>query len=190
MTATTMERQSRVGKRPIALPSGVTVSLANGKAQVKGPKGSLELDFPAGIQCAIESNSAVVTSDAGGSDGARLQGLGRSLLANMVHGVTEGYALTLELHGTGYRAELKGTDLHLALGLSHPVVYPLPKGVNADVPKDSKGTVVNLTSMDKQAIGQAGATIRSFRPPEPYGGKGVRYRGENIRRKAGKAGKK
>ena len=119
-----------------------------------------------------------------------MQGLGRALLNNIVVGCAEGYARTLELHGVGYRAELKGQELHLALGLSHSVVYPLPRGVAAEVPKEAKGTIIHLSSSDKAALGQAAATIRSFRPPEPYGGKGVRYRGEQIRRKAGKAGKK
>jgi large subunit ribosomal protein L6 len=111
-------------------------------------------------------------------------------LANIVLGCSEGFARTLELVGTGYRAEVKGRNVHLNLGLSHQVVYPLPEGVDAVVPGDSKGTIIHLSSADKGAIGQAAATMRSFRPPEPYAGKGVRYKGEQVRRKAGKSGKK
>jgi large subunit ribosomal protein L6 len=129
-------------------------------------------------------------SNAAGRDAARWQGLARALLASTVKGAAEGYERILELVGTGYRCEVKGTNIHLALGLSHPVVFPLPAGVSATVSPDSKGTILILTSANKAALGQAAATIRSFRPPEPYAGKGVRYRGENVRRKAGKAGKK
>jgi large subunit ribosomal protein L6 len=124
-----------------------------------------------------------------GRNGARIQGLGRALLANVVRGVSEGYVRELELVGTGYRAELKGNTLHFAVGKSHPVEFVLPAGLSADVPKDSKGQRLILTGPDKEVIGQAAATIRGFRPPEPYGGKGIRYKGERIREKAGKAGK-
>jgi large subunit ribosomal protein L6 len=124
-----------------------------------------------------------------GRDGARFQGLTRSLLSGMLVGVTEGYTKTLQLVGTGYRAELKGTTLHLALGFSHPIAFPLPKGVKCEIPGDSKGTIVILTGSDKEVMGQTAAKIRGFRPPEPYGGKGVRYQGEKVREKAGKAAK-
>jgi large subunit ribosomal protein L6 len=113
----------------------------------------------------------------------------RALVAGMVKGVADGYEKQLELKGTGYRAELKGTTLHFALGFSHPVVYPLPQGVTATIPADSKGTLVILQGANKETIGQTAAKIRAFRPPEPYGGKGVRYKGERVREKAGKAGK-
>jgi large subunit ribosomal protein L6 len=113
----------------------------------------------------------------------------RALVASMVKGVADGYEKVLELKGTGYRVELKGTTLHFALGFSHPIAFVLPKGITAAIPADSKGTVLVLTGADKEAIGQAAAKIRGFRPPEPYGGKGVRYRGERVREKAGKAGK-
>jgi len=131
----------------------------------------------------------VVTSTAPGRDASRLQGLMRALVAGMVKGVAEGYEKQLELRGTGYRAELKGQTLHFALGFSHPVVYPVPKGISATIPADSKGTLVILQGADKEVIGQTVAKIRGFRPPEPYGGKGVRYKGEKVREKAGKAGK-
>ena len=123
------------------------------------------------------------------SHAPRLQGMTRALVNSMVQGVANGYERQLELRGTGYRAELKGSTLHLALGFSHPVAYDIPKIVKANIPGDSKGTLIVLSSPDKAAIGQTAATIRGFRPPEPYGGKGVRYKGERVREKAGKAGK-
>lgn len=184
------KRESRVGKRPIVLPKGVTVSLKGRRAEVKGAKGTLAMDLPESVSVEEASGQLAVSSDKSGSDGARLQGLGRALLANLVKGVSTGYERTLELVGTGYRAEVKGTVVHLSLGFSHPVAYQLPAAVTGKVAADSKGSVLHLESPDKAALGQAAATIRGFRPPEPYGGKGVRYRGENIVRKAGKAGKK
>ncbi len=189
-TEAVVAKQSRLGKIPVALPKGVTVTLAAGKADIKGPKGNLSLKLPESVSVTKEGESLVVSSSAAPKDAPRLQGLGRALLANMVKGCAEGYQKGLELVGVGYRAELKGQDLHLALGLSHPVVYRIPAGVSVEIPKDSKGTIINLASADKALIGQVSATIRGFRPPEPYGGKGVRYRGENVRRKAGKSGKK
>lgn len=180
-------RLSRTGKRPVALPKGVTVTLANGNMTVKGPKGELSRPVPPNVDVKIENNEVSVTPTIPGRDGARFQGLTRSLLQGMVTGTSEGYTRTLELHGTGYRAEVKGKVLNLALGLSHPVNYPIPDGVNVTVPPESKGTVVILVGSDKAVMGQTAATIRGFRPPSPYGGKGVRYRGEKIREKAGKA---
>jgi large subunit ribosomal protein L6 len=188
--ATTAKRESRVGKRPIPLPKGVTFSLKGRRAEVKGAKGTLSFELPESVVVREEAGALAVSSEHEGGEGPRLQGLGRALLANLVQGVSAGYERTLELVGTGYRAEVKGNVVHLALGFSHPVAYQLPAGVNAKVAPDSKGSVLHLDSPDKAALGQAAATIRGFRPPEPYGGKGVRYRGENILRKAGKAGKK
>lgn len=182
-------KTSRVGKRPIDLPKGVSAALKGRTCEIKGPKGQLTRELTAQIDVAVADGKVVVTSTAPGRDASRLQGMTRALLAAMVKGVAEGYERTLELRGTGYRAELKGQVLHLALGFSHPVVYPLPKGISAVVPPDSKGTLVVLTGADKELIGQTAATIRGFRPPEPYGGKGVRYKGEAVREKAGKAGK-
>lgn len=184
------KRESRVGKRPIPLPKGVSVSLAPGSVSLKGAKGELSLRLPATVVVKEEGGALAVASSAEGKDAPRLQGLGRALVNNMVTGVSEGFVRTLELVGTGYRCEVKAGSVHLSLGLSHPVVYPLPEGVQGEVGKDSKGGVLHLTSADRAAVGQAAARIRSFRPPEPYGGKGVRYRGENVRRKAGKSGKK
>jgi large subunit ribosomal protein L6 len=188
--AVEVRRQSRVGKRPVVLPSGVTVNLQGARVEVKGSKGTLSFELPPTVSVTKEAQELHVKSSADQKDAPRLQGLGRALLASNVRGVSEGYARTLELVGTGYRAEVKGRQVHLALGFSHPVVYDLPEGVTAQVPPDSKGSILNLAGASKAVLGQAAATIRAFRPPEPYGGKGVRYKNENIRRKAGKAGKK
>jgi large subunit ribosomal protein L6 len=182
-------RTSRVGKRPVALPKGVSVTVAGGKVDVKGAKAQLSRSFPAGVEVKVDAAGVLVTSTASGSDAARLQGMARAHIANMVKGVSEGYTKSLELVGTGYRAELKGRTLHLALGFSHPVTFDLPGDIQAVIPADSKGTLINLTGSDKDLMGQTAATIRGYRPPEPYGGKGVRYKGEAVRRKAGKAGK-
>jgi large subunit ribosomal protein L6 len=182
--------QSRIGKRPIVLPKGVTIALTSGAVSVQGPKGKLSTPLPPTVSVAQAGNTLVVTSSAPGRDAARWQGLARALIASNVKGASEGYERILELVGTGYRCEVKAGALHLSLGLSHPVVFPLPTGVSASIPPDSKGTIIILTSADKAVLGQVAATVRSFRPPEPYAGKGVRYRGENVRRKAGKAGKK
>lgn len=188
-TETVSTRTSRVGKRPIDLPKGVTAAIQGPKIEIKGPKGQLSRSIADKVAIKLEGERLLVSSTATGSDAPRLQGLVRALVAAMVKGVNEGYTKELELRGTGYRAELKGTTIHLALGFSHPVAYPLPKQVSANIPAESKGTLIILTSPDKEAIGQTAAKIRGFRPPEPYGGKGVRYKGERVREKAGKAGK-
>lgn len=182
-------RLSRVGKRPVAVPKGVTVNVKDGAVDVQGPKGKLRRVLPQGVLATKEGEEIKIASSATGVDHARLQGLGRALVAAMVKGAAEGYERVLELHGTGYRCELKGKTIHFNLGLSHPASVTLPEGISATIPADSKGTVLFLSSADKELIGQTCATIRRLRPPEPYGGKGIRYRGENIRRKAGKAGK-
>lgn len=188
-TPANASKTSRVGKRAIDLPKGVTATL-NGRAiDIKGPKGTLSRGLVDTVSIKQEGAKLHVSSTASGRDASRLQGLMRALVASMVKGVAEGYEKVLELKGTGYRVELKGTTLHFALGYSHPIAYPLPKGITANIPADSKGTVLFLNGPDKELIGQTAAKIRDFRPPEPYGGKGVRYRGENIRRKAGKAAK-
>lgn len=184
------KRESRVGKRPIVLPKGVTIAVKDRTVEVKGTKGTLKTVLPETVSVTEANGQLSVSSTREAPDGPRLQGLGRALLANLVQGVSAGYERTLELVGTGYRAEVKGNVVHLALGFSHPVAYTLPPLVSGKIAPDSKGSVLHLESPDKAALGQAAATIRGFRPPEPYGGKGVRYRGENILRKAGKAGKK
>lgn len=185
----TPKRLSRVGKRPVPVPKGVTVTVSGQRVDVQGPKGKLTQLFHSAIVIKKDADAVSVEANATGRDAPRLQGLGRALLASMIKGAAEGYERVLELHGTGYRTELKGKVLHFTLGLSHPVSLELPAGMTATVPPDLKGTVLILSSPDKALIGQISAKIRSFRPPEPYGGKGIRYRGEVIRKKAGKAGK-
>ena len=189
MTQNSMTKTSRVGKRPVPLPKGVTVQVAAGAIQVKGPKGELTRKLLGAVEVTADGSAVTVVSSAPGRDGSRLQGLYRALVASMVKGTSEGYVRELELRGTGYRVELKGNVLHFALGFSHPIAFELPKGLSANVPAESKGTQLILTGADKEMIGQTAAKIRGFRPPEPYGGKGVRYKGEQVREKAGKAGK-
>lgn len=182
-------RQSRTGKRAIALPKGVSASLKERNIEIKGPKATLARVLPDNVDVKVEGGKISVMPTIPGRDGARFQGLARALLAGMVTGVADGYTKTLQLVGTGYRAELKGQVLNLSLGFSHPIAFPLPKGIKCEIPGDSKGTIVILTGSDKEVMGQTAAKIRSFRPPEPYGGKGVRYQGEKVREKAGKAAK-
>ncbi|HZF47256.1 MAG TPA: 50S ribosomal protein L6 [Polyangiaceae bacterium] len=189
MDTAVVSKTSRVGKRPVDVPKGVTVNVSGRTVDVKGPKGQLKRELVESVSVAMENGRLMVSSTAPGRDGSRLQGLMRALIAGMVKGVADGYEKILELKGTGYRVEQKGTTLHFALGLSHPVVFPLPQGIAAAIPAESKGTVLVLTGANKELIGQTAAKIRSFRPPEPYAGKGVRYRGERVREKAGKAGK-
>ena len=188
------QRQSRVGKRPVPVPKGVEIKFDATKVNVKGPKGALERKLPPFVAVKQDGENLVVsiTSDETG-EGPKFQGLTRALVANMVQGVATGYNIALDLHGVGYRAELKGKELTLSLGLSHQVRFPLPASINARVEILDEGGVkrprIHLDSCDKELLGQTAARIRSFRPPEPYKGKGVRYMGEKIRTKAGKAGK-
>jgi large subunit ribosomal protein L6 len=182
-------KQSHVGKRPVVLPKGVTVTVANGKIDVKGPKGNLSRPLTPNVKVKMEGSELLVFPTVTGRDGARFQGLARSIINGMVQGAGLGYVKTLQLVGTGYRAEVKGKTLNLSLGFSHPVNFPIPEGIKVEIPGDSKGTIIILSGADKETMGQTAAKIRGFRPPEPYGGKGVRYRGERVREKAGKAGK-
>lgn len=189
------QRQSRIGKRPILVPSGVTATVKGASVTVKGPKGTSERAFSDKVAVALENGALIVrVLPSAPLDGPRLQGLTWALLKNMVHGVSKGYALSLDLVGVGYRAELKGQALTLALGLSHPVNLVLPQEIKARVETiDEGGTKkprLHLESHDKELLGQVAAKIRSFRPPEPYKGKGVRFTGEKVRMKAGKAGGK
>jgi large subunit ribosomal protein L6 len=189
MTDPQVQRTSRVGKRPVLVPKGVTIKLAGQRIDVQGPKGNLSLSLPEQVEVVHEGDKLTVSSTAEGSDAPRLQGLGRALLQNMVQGTATGFERILELVGTGYRAEVKGKQITLQLGYARPRVVDLPAGITAVVPPDSKGTQIVLTGADKALLGQVAADLRALRPPEPYGGKGVRYRNEAIRRKAGKAGK-
>ena len=174
---------SRIGKQPVALPKGVEVAIDGQQVKVKGPKGELTLEVHPQMSVAQEDGELRVTRPSDQPRERALHGLTRALLANMVEGVTEGFSRTLEIQGVGYRAEKKGSSLNLALGFSHPVVYDPPEGVNIEVPNQ---TTIVVQGADKQAVGQAAAVIRGFRPPEPYKGKGIRYQGEQVRRKAGK----
>ena len=178
---------SRVGKAPIPLPSGVTVAISDGQVTVTGPKGSLAHRLAEEITVSQHGEELLV-SRADDERGSRaLHGLTRALLNNMVIGVHEGYRKDLEIHGVGYRAVAKGPDtLELQLGFSHPVSVTAPEGVTFEVPSQ---TAIGVLGIDKQAVGQVAAQIRALRKPEPYKGKGIRYVGEHIRRKAGKAAK-
>jgi len=175
---------SRIGKLPISIPDGVKVDLKDRDIHVEGPKGKLMVKVPSGIQVKIEGSQLQVSRESEEVKFKALHGLARKLIANMVEGVSRGFSRVLEINGVGYRAEVKGADLHLTLGYSHPVLFPLPSGVTATVERQ---TLVTLQSADKQLLGQAAAMIRALRPPEPYKGKGVKYQEEVIRRKAGKA---
>lgn len=182
-------RQSRVGKRAVVLPKGVTLTVANGKIDVKGPKGAVSVALTPNVKVKVDGSEVHVVPTVTGRDGARFQGLARSIINGMITGASAGYVKTLQLVGTGYRAEVKGKILNLALGFSHPVNFPIPEGIKVEIPGDSKGTLIILSGVDKAVMGQTAAKIRGFRPPEPYGGKGVRFQGEKVREKAGKAAK-
>ena len=178
---------SRIGRNPITLPAGVNVTIAEGNVvTVKGPLGELTRTFNANITIAQEGAQLIVTRPNDEKEIRALHGLTRTLLNNMVVGVTSGYEKKLEIVGVGYRAEKKGTNLVLGIGYSHPVIFEEANGVKFECP-DS--TTILVKGIDKQAVGQMAAVIRSKRPPEPYLGKGIKYEGERIRRKAGKTGK-
>lgn len=158
--------------------------MEGGSVRVEGPKGKLKTEIPPGIQVKIEGNQLRVNRETEERQIKALHGLTRKLIANMVEGVSRGFSRVLEINGVGYRAEAKGTELHLTLGFSHPVVFPLPPGVTAAVERQ---VIITLHSADKEILGRTAAVIRSLRPPEPYKGKGIKYREEVIQRKAGKA---
>jgi large subunit ribosomal protein L6 len=174
---------SRIGKQPIELPSGVNVAISPGRVQVNGPLGELSQTVPARMQIEQDNGNLVVKRPTERGDDRALHGLTRSLLANMVEGVTKGFEKRLELQGVGYRAALRGTDLELNVGFSHPVVVKPPQGVSFEVPD---ATSVLVKGIDKQQVGEIAAEVRKVRPPEPYKGKGIRYEGEYVRRKVGK----
>ena len=179
---------SRIGRMPIAVPAGVTVDIAeNNKVTVKGPKGTLERVLPAEMEIKLEDGHIVVTRPNGLKKMKSLHGLTRSLLANMVHGVTEGYEKVLEVNGVGYRAQKQGKKLVLSLGYSHPVEMEDPEGLESVVEGQNK---IIVKGIDKEKVGQYAAEIRDKRRPEPYKGKGIKYVDEVIRRKVGKTGKK
>jgi large subunit ribosomal protein L6 len=177
---------SRIGRQPVSVPANVTISVSDENlVSVKGPKGELSRQFPATIS--LDRDEGVINVTRPNDEGKQraLHGLSRSLLNNMVTGVTTGFVKTLEVQGVGYRAQMQGSNLQLALGFSHPVIVSPPSGISFTV----EGPRVNIEGIDKERVGQVAANIRKLRPPEPYKGKGIRYTGERVRRKAGKAGK-
>jgi large subunit ribosomal protein L6 len=174
---------SRIGRKPIPVPESVTVEVAPGRVSVKGPKGELDQALSADMKVAQSDGVVTVERPTDRGDHRALHGLTRSLIANMVEGVTDGFEKRLEIQGVGYRAQLKGKNLELALGYSHPVVVEAPQGIDFEVPQQ---TEIVVRGIDKQLVGQVAADIRKRRPPEPYKGKGIRYRGEYVARKVGK----
>jgi large subunit ribosomal protein L6 len=179
---------SRIGKAPIAVPNGVTVTLSEGNTvTVKGPRGELTRTVPGAMTLAQENGQITVTRPSDEDAHKSLHGLTRTLIANMVEGVTKGFTKNLELVGVGYKAEVRPYGLQLALGYSHPIEYRAPQGIKLTAPAP---TQILVEGANKEGVGQVAAEIRSLRPPEPYKGKGVKYAGEQIRRKAGKAGGK
>ena len=174
---------SRIGKRPIEIPAAVSVAISPGRVQVNGPLGELSQHVPARMQIEQRDGEIVVTRPTDRGEDRALHGLTRTLIANMVEGVTNGFQRRLEIQGVGYRAALRGTSLELNVGYSHPVVIEPRPGITFEVPQP---TVVLVRGTDKQVVGQQAADIRRVRPPEPYKGKGIRYEGEYVRRKVGK----
>lgn len=177
---------SRIGKQPVPVPKGVTVNIDGQTVTVKGAKGELSRELPPEIAFVQEGEEIVVTRRDESRNARQRHGLVRTLIANMVEGVSNGYEKKLEIQGVGYRASLQGQKLVMALGYSHPVEFDPPAGIQFAV---EKNTNVTITGIDKEVVGNTAARVRAARPPEPYKGKGVRYAGEQIRRKAGKAGK-
>ena len=178
---------SRIGKIPVTVPSGVNITLKGNTITVKGPKGELTRDLPADMEIAQENGTVTVKRPSDDPRHKALHGLSRTLIYNMVEGVTKGYSKQLDIVGVGYKAETRPYGLQLALGFSHPVEYKAPKGIKLTAPAP---TQIIIEGANKEVVGQVAAELRSLRPPEPYKGKGIKYAGEQIRRKAGKAGGK
>jgi large subunit ribosomal protein L6 len=178
---------SRVGRLPVEVPSGVDVKINGSEVVVKGPKGELKRLFSPKIEIALEENKVVVTRSSDEAPERALHGTTRALIQNMVTGVSTGFTKVLEVQGVGYRAEMNGDNLVLHVGYSHPVEITPPEGISFEA--DSKTRLIKVSGYDKQTVGQVAVDIRGVRPPEPYKGKGIRYQGEYVRRKAGKAGK-
>ncbi len=177
---------SRIGKKPIVLPAGVQVELKDGLVSVKGQKGALQRPFLEGLEMDMIDGTITVRRRNDDKRSRSYHGLMRTLVANMVEGVSKGFEKKLEIVGIGYRSELKGSDLALFLGYSHPINFPLPAGISAEIEKQ---TLVTIKGIDKELVGQTAAKIRDLRKPDPYKGKGVKYAGEVLRKKAGKTGK-
>src|SRR5512138_3814080 len=179
---------SRIGKKPVAVPKGVEIKLSGRHIAVKGPKGQVARDLPAGVEVKAAADEVNVLPPSRPKETTALQGLTRTLIANMVEGVTSGFQKDLDMEGVGYRAAAKGKVLEIQAGFSHVVQFPVPDGITIDV--DAKTNRISVKGSDKERVGQVAADIRAVRPPEPYKGKGIRYAGEVIRRKVGKAGSK
>ena len=178
---------SRIGKRPVTVPNGVTVELQGSTVGVKGPKGELRRTFHPEMRLALEDGQVTVARPSEDKRHKALHGLTRTLVQNMMDGVSKGYVKTLEIQGVGYKAEAKPYGVNLIVGYSHPVKYEAPQGIRISV---ENNTVVKVEGADKEIVGQVAAELRQVRPPEPYKGKGIRYQGEQVRRKAGKTGAK
>jgi large subunit ribosomal protein L6 len=174
---------SRIGKKPVALPNGVTASVDGQTVKVKGPKGELSVKLVSQVSATVDEHGITITPDKAQERAAQMWGLSRSLVNNLVVGVTQGFTQKLEIQGVGYRAAVQGKTLNLQLGFSHDVPYPIPAGITIVT---EKPTAIAISGIDKQLVGQVAAEIRGWRPPEPYKGKGVRYEGEYVRRKEGK----
>lgn len=177
---------SRIGRQPIEIPSGVDVGVSGRRVTVKGPNGTLELDHHPDVTVKVADGSVVVERPTDQRLHRSLHGLTRTLVANMIEGVSKGFRKELEIQGVGYRAAMKGQSVEIAVGYSHPVVVEPPAGVKIEVPQPTR---IVVSGADKQVVGQVAANLRAIRPPEPYKGKGIRYSGEYVRRKAGKAAK-
>ncbi len=177
---------SRIGKMPVTVPSGVDVTIEGTTLKVKGSKGELARSFSDRVSLDLSDGTLMVSRADDSREARALHGLTRALVFNMVTGVAEGYSKSLEIHGVGYRAAMKGSGIEFQLGFSHPVYVEAPEGITFEVPEPTR---VIISGIDKERVGQVAADIRKIRPPEPYKGKGIRYAGEKIRRKAGKAGK-
>ncbi len=175
---------SRIGKKPVVIPAGVEIKVEGQSIAVKGPKGELSMNVPAEIKVAMEGGEAVITPVADTPFARAMHGTVRSLISNMVAGVHQGYSRDLEIQGVGFKANVQGQKLNLALGYSHPIDFEIPPSITIKV---TDNTNINVSGADKQLVGQVSARIRSYYPAEPYKGKGVRYKGEHVRRKAGKA---
>lgn len=181
---------SRVGKQPVPLPDKVTVKIDRNTVTVTGPKGETRQDFSPEMTIRQENGSIIVERPSDLRHHKALHGLTRALVSNMVIGVSAGFRKTLEIQGVGYQASLQGKNLQLRLGHSHEVIVEPPENITFEVPQESRGAIIHVDGIDKQVVGHVAAEIRGWRPPEPYKGKGVRYLGEYVRRKAGKAGKR
>lgn len=177
---------SRIGKVPVEIPNGVTVTIANRLVKVKGPKGELSYTYSTLVEVSQEGTKIVVKRNQDDKTGRAFHGLTRALIRNMVVGVTQGFEKRLQMIGVGFKAQVSGKKLTLSLGFSHPVEYMIPEGVKIELDKEDKNILV-ITGIDRQLVGEVAANIRKLRPPEPYKGKGIRYLGEAVRRKAGKA---